>query len=84
MTLLSRQNILHGLNRLDAVARAEGILVDLAVYGGAALALAFDLRMATKDVDAVVRGKPEFLRRAVKQIADEEGWPVETTEWPFS
>jgi hypothetical protein len=29
------------------------------------MALAFDLRLATRDVDAVVNGSPDFLRRAV-------------------
>jgi hypothetical protein len=44
-------------------------------HGRAALALAFDLRAATRDVDAVVRGSPEFLRRAAREVAREEGWP---------
>lgn len=75
MTLLRKEQILDGLRRLDAFARAEGMLIDLSVYGGAALALVFDLRLATKDVDAVVRGNPDFLRSAVKRIAEEENWP---------
>jgi hypothetical protein len=49
-----------------------------AVYGGAALALVFDLRQVTRDVDAVVRGSQEFLRRVVGEIAEEDGWP---TDW---
>lgn len=73
--MLTRQDILRGLRRLDAMAKEAGVIVDLSLYGGAALAMLFDLRHATRDVDAVVRGDPAFLRQAVKKITDEEGWP---------
>jgi hypothetical protein len=75
--MLSRDDILRGLARLDAMARASNIVVDLAIYGGAALALAFDLRVATRDVDAIVHGAPDFVRRSVAAIAQEEGWPAD-------
>ncbi len=73
--MLRREDIERALHRLDAQARQAGIVVDLAIYGGAALALAFDLRTATRDVDAVVQSGREFLRKAVAQIAADEGWP---------
>lgn len=73
--MLRREDIARALHRLDAEARQAGIVVDLAIYGGAALALAFDLRAATRDVDAVVHSGRDFLRRAVARIASEEGWP---------
>lgn len=77
MALLTKDDILKGLRNLDAKARAGRVIVDMAVYGGAALALVFDLRQATRDVDAVVRGSPDFLRRAVAEVAEEEGWPAD-------
>jgi hypothetical protein len=73
--MLTRDDILLGFHKLDALAREARMLVDLAVYGGAAMALAFDVRNATRDVDAVVRGNPDFLRHAVARVASEEGWP---------
>lgn len=73
--MLSRADIIRGLNHIDQAARRAGLIVDLAIYGGAALALTFDLRQATRDVDAVVSGDPAFLRRVVADIAREEGWP---------
>ena len=73
--MLTRNDILWGFRKLDAIARESGVLVDLAVYGGAAMALAFDVRNATRDVDAVVRGNPDFLRRAAARVALEKGWP---------
>lgn len=72
---LSRKDIVRGLERLDAMAREAGKVVELAVYGGAALALSFDMRVSTRDVDAVVRGSPDFVRGCSARIAEEEGWP---------
>lgn len=60
--LLDRDAILRGLSKIDTRVRAAGVVVDLAVYGGAALILAFDTRRSTRDVDAVVRGAPGFPR----------------------
>jgi hypothetical protein len=74
---LSKAHILDGLRAIDAEARRRNVVIDLAVYGGAALALAFDLRQATKDVDAVVRGNPEIVREVVRRVADERGWPAD-------
>lgn len=73
---LSRSDILRGLARLDDMAREADKVVDLAVYGGAALALSFDMRVSTRDVDAVVRGSPDFVRSCGAIIAEEEGWPA--------
>ncbi|MHB1586375.1 MAG: hypothetical protein ACYCRH_06360 [Acidiferrobacteraceae bacterium] len=75
MALLAKEDILRGLSKIDAIAKEHGITVDLSVYGGAALALAFDMRHTTRDVDAVVRGSPDFLRKACAEIAREEHWP---------
>lgn len=72
---LSRADIMRGLHRLDEMARKAGKVIDLAIYGGAALSLAFDMRVTTRDVDAVVRGSPDFVRAASGRIAEEEGWP---------
>jgi hypothetical protein len=75
MILLGKEDILRGLRKIDALAREAGVIIDLAVYGGAALALIFDARRATRDVDAVVNGSPDFLRQAATQVAQEEQWP---------
>jgi len=75
MAMLTKHDILRGLTQLDAMAKDAGVIVDLSIYGGAALAIAFDIRHATRDVDAVVRGNPDFVRQAAAKIAQEEGWP---------
>ena len=75
MAMLTKEDILRGLRKIDAKAREAGVLGDLSVYGGAAMIIAFDIRQATRDVDAVVRGAPVFLRAVAIDVADEEGWP---------
>lgn len=72
---LRRGDILRGLRRMDELARKEGKIVEIALYGGAALALAFDMRVSTRDVDAVIRSAPGFARATAARIAREEGWP---------
>ncbi len=75
MVMLKKEDILRGLTKIDVRAKAAGILVDLSIYGGAALAIAFNIRHATRDVDAVVHGAPQFLRIVAAEIAAEESWP---------
>ena len=73
--VLSREDILRGLRRLDERARTASLVVEIAIYGGAALCLAFDTRVATRDVDVVIRSAPQFVRAAARDIAREEEWP---------
>ena len=50
--LLDRAGIEEAFRRLgDRLAR-RGVVADLYVFGGAAMALAYDSRRATRDVDA--------------------------------
>jgi hypothetical protein len=50
--LLDRATIEHAFRRLgDRLAR-RSIVADLYVFGGAAMALAYDARRATRDIDA--------------------------------
>lgn len=75
MVMFKKEDILRGFRKIDAKAKEAGVVVDLSVYGGAALALAFNIRQATRDVDAVVHGAPDFLRLAAAEVAAQEGWP---------
>lgn len=75
MSMFTKADILRAFKKIDDKAKAAGLLIDLSVYGGAALAVAFNIRRATRDVDAVVQGSPEALRRIALEVANEEGWP---------
>jgi hypothetical protein len=45
MSMLGKDDILRGLRKIDTLAKEAGVIIDLAVYGGAALALIFDARV---------------------------------------
>jgi hypothetical protein len=49
--------------------------VDIAIYGGSALILTFDLARTTRDVGIVAHGDAQYIRRAAGEIAEEMGWP---------
>jgi predicted nucleotidyltransferase len=72
--LLDRAGIEEAFRRLgDRLAR-RGVVADLYVFGGAAMALAYDSRRATRDVDALF--KPHgIVLEAAAAVAAELGLP---------
>lgn len=72
---LDKKDIESGLKRLGELALLENKLIDISVYDGSALVIAWDSRVSTRDVDAVVAGDAEFVRKAAMQVAEENGWP---------
>jgi hypothetical protein len=79
MALLSRQEIEAALERLGQIAAANGQTLHLVVIGGAAMVLGYDARPATRDIDAFLQAPPEpqEVRKWVRAVADELGWPEE-------
>jgi hypothetical protein len=72
--LLDRATIEDAFRRLgDRLAR-RGIVEDLYVFGGAAMALAYDARRATRDIDAVFQPHGVVLDEA-RTVAEELGLP---------
>ena len=70
-----RQALASAFSDLGRRAWRLGRVVEIAVYGGSALALAFDWRQATRDVDAVFEGDSSLIRGLATEIAAERGWP---------
>jgi len=70
MTGIAKDLILRALRRLGELAHAEGITLELCLYGGTALMLAYDNRESTQDVDATINPKDIGLRLS-KQVAQE-------------
>jgi len=62
-----------GLTRLSELAQRENVLLELSLYGGALMLLAYDSRQTTKDVDAIIH-PPEVGRRLAAKVAEEMGW----------
>lgn len=67
----------QALKRLAELGRESDLEIELNIYGGSAMILAYDLGKRTKDVDAIFRPREEVLRLAL-QVAEEldleESW----------
>lgn len=71
---MNKKTILAALRRLGELAQAEEIRLEISIYGGCALLLAYDNRAATKDVDAILQPREEGERLAAR-VAAELGLP---------
>ena len=69
---LTKTEIEAALNRISELAAAEGVRLEMTLYGGAVMLLAYDARDVTKDVDAIIH-PPEVGRRLVAKVAVERG-----------
>jgi hypothetical protein len=71
----NRATLEEAFERLGRIAVDAGKIVELSVYGGSALILTTNFRVATQDVDAVFETDRTFVRSAAAAIAMEFGWP---------
>jgi len=69
---LTKQEIASALGRLSELAAGEGVRLEMTLYGGAVMLLAYNARQVTKDVDAIVH-PPDVARRLVARVARERG-----------
>lgn len=74
MKTMNKEVILAALSRLGELADAEGIQLECCIYGGALMMLAYDARISTKDVDAVIRPGETGLKLA-ERVGREMGLP---------
>jgi methylmalonyl-CoA mutase cobalamin-binding subunit len=72
--LLDRERIAEAFGRLGDRLAQRGVVADIYVIGGAAMALAYDSRRATRDIDAVFKPHGVVLE-AAQEVADELGLP---------
>lgn len=71
---LSSDRLRQALRRLGELARAEGVELELSLYGGAVFTLVYGSRESTKDVDGVIR-PAEIGRRLTREVAREQSLP---------
>jgi predicted nucleotidyltransferase len=71
---LDRVRITQALRRLGALAREEGVTLEVSLYGGAVFTLVYGSRDATKDVDALVR-PAAVAQKLAKKVAAELNLP---------
>ena len=72
---MDKAEIIDSLKLLGEIAAKDNRVIDIAVYGGAAIVLVWNFRVSTRDVDAVVVDAKDgrFLRRAVAKVAEIKG-----------
>lgn len=71
---MEREEIVAALTDLAAELQRRGTTAEMYVVGGAAIALAFDERRATRDIDAVFEPK-SVVYEAAAAVAAERGLP---------
>jgi hypothetical protein len=74
--MLSRDDIVTLLDELASDLEAQGVHGDLFLVGGAAMALAYSTRRATRDLDAIFEPK-QVIYDAARQIGDRHGLPLD-------
>lgn len=72
--LLDRRAIEGAFRRLGARLAARGVVADVYVFVGAAMALAYDARRATRDIDAIFEPHGIVIEEA-RGVAKELGLP---------
>ncbi|MHB1664281.1 MAG: DUF6036 family nucleotidyltransferase [bacterium] len=70
----TKEKIEESFLMLSREAERAGKKIDIAVYGGSAIVLAFDYRTSTKDVDAIMSDQV-FVKEAAKKVATELDLP---------
>lgn len=73
---LDRARLIEAFDAIGAAAVANGGRLEIAVYGGSALMLAGNFRLATEDVDVAEIGRPwpPWLDAVVRDLAARHGW----------
>lgn len=71
---LNQDRLRQALRRLGELARAEGVELELSLYGGSVFTLVYGSRESTKDVDGVIRPS-EIGRKLARQVAREQTLP---------
>jgi hypothetical protein len=70
--MLNREALLDALDRLDRELESLGVRAEIFIVGGAAMAIAYDARRSTTDVDAVFAPTAE-VRLAASRVAEDLG-----------
>ena len=75
LPVLDRHGLEEAFRRLGDRLAKRGIVADIYVFGGAAMAMAYDSRRATRDVDALFRPHGIVLEEA-QAVGAELGLPT--------
>jgi hypothetical protein len=67
---MNKKAILDALRRLGELAQQQGIRLEISLYGGAVMLLAYDSRAVTKDIDAILKPRLEGEKLAAQVAAE--------------
>jgi hypothetical protein len=70
---LTRDELIALLTEVGRILKEQGLEADIYVVGGAAMALEFDARRITRDVDSALRSEREGFWEAVVLVAERHG-----------
>lgn len=73
---MTQDQILQAFQALNDELAREGLKAEVGIVGGAAMALAFNARQSTRDVDAVFEPAPK-VRAAALKVAKAQGLPID-------
>ncbi len=74
---MNKRTLLAALRLLGQFANAEGIKLEVSIYGGASILLAFNSRDATRDIDAILKPKEEgerLVARVARELDIPDDW----------
>lgn len=71
---LGKKEVMKALRRMGELATERSIVIELCIYGGCAMMLAFDRRAITRDIDAVFHPTAE-AKTLIQMIAREQNLP---------
>ena len=71
---MSKEDILHNLQLLDAKLRENDMIGQVDLYGGAVMCLGLNARQSTHDIDAIFAPKSNIYA-LIQEVADENGLP---------
>jgi hypothetical protein len=76
----NRDELIAAFDCIGEAAVKNGVVIDLAIYGGSALMLASRFRFATEDVDVaeMIGPRPEWFDDVVGSLASKNGW---SSDW---
>ena len=77
MKYITKPLLLKALARLGELAQEQGMTLEVCVYGGALMMLAYDSRTITKDVDAILHPSREgkiWVARVGREMGLPEDW----------
>ena len=74
MNSFSIDQVLAALRRLAELAKEQSIELNLCIYGGCAMMLAFDRKRITRDVDAIFHPVEE-VKPLIRRVAEEQNLP---------